>query len=155
MVAVAVQELLPQLMTILRRGRDSAAVYGILEGYLLLGGVAVLQGYEATLAAALQSTLSKLLQTLMSPPQPAQPAGSPPSRPGGTPYRLHIALTPLLVHSVLLRILTRHTCRCICISPWRAIGSRLCDTLQHSIMLGFWTCLPPGRLSVGSSEAEM
>ncbi len=71
-------------MTILRRGRDSTAVYGILEGYLLLGGVAVLQGHEATLAAALQSTLSKLLQTLMSPAQPAQPAGSPPSRPGGT-----------------------------------------------------------------------
>ncbi len=85
------QELLPQLMTILRRGRDSTAVYGILEGYLLLGGVAVMQGYEATLAAALQSTLSKLLQTLMSPPQPAQPAGSPPSRPGGTLNSPHSA----------------------------------------------------------------
>ena len=81
-LTLAVQELLPQLMTILRRGRDSTAIYGILEGYLLLGGVAVMQGHEATLAAALQSTLSKLLQTLMSPPQPAQPAGSPPSRPG-------------------------------------------------------------------------
>ena len=75
------QELLPQLLTILRRGRDSAALYGILEGYLLLGGAAVLQGHEATLAAALQSTLSKLLQAL-APPQPAQPAGSPASRPG-------------------------------------------------------------------------
>ena len=73
----AVQELLPQLMTILRRGRDSTAVYGILEGYLLLGGVAVLQGHEATLAAALQSTLSKLLQTLMSPRSPLSLLGPP------------------------------------------------------------------------------
>ena len=76
------QELLPQLLTILRRGRDSAALYGILEGYLLLGGAAVLQGQEATLAAALQSSLSRLLQVLTAPSQPVQPAGSPPSRPG-------------------------------------------------------------------------
>ena len=83
---MSAQELLPQLRTILRRGRDSAALYGILEGYLLLGGVAVLQGHESTLAAALQSTLSKLLQALTSPPQLAQPAGSPPSRPGATSF---------------------------------------------------------------------
>jgi len=69
-------------MTILRRGRDSTAVYGILEGYLLLGGVAVLQGHEATLAAALQNSLSNLMHTLMNPPQAAQSAGSSPSHPG-------------------------------------------------------------------------
>jgi hypothetical protein len=80
---VPLQELMPQLLTILRRGRDSTAVYGILEGYLLLGGVAVLQGHESMLAGALQGSFSQLLQKLAVPPQPpAQPAGSTQSRPG-------------------------------------------------------------------------
>ena len=80
---VIAQELMPQLLTILRRGRDSAAVYSILEGCLLLGGVAVLHPHEAMLAGALQGSLARLLQALSVPAQPpARPAGSPQSRSG-------------------------------------------------------------------------
>ena len=83
MIMALLQELMPQLLTILQRGRDSTAVYGILEGYLLLGGVAVLQGHESMLAGALQGSFSQVLQKLAVPPQPpAQPTGSPQSRPG-------------------------------------------------------------------------
>lgn len=83
------QELVPQLLTILRRGRDSALVYSILEGYLLLGGVAVLHTHEALLPGALQISLAKLLQALSAPPQlPARTAGSPQPRPGDGPRAL-------------------------------------------------------------------
>ena len=85
-LVVPAQELMPQLLTILRRGRDSAAVYSILEGCLLLGGVAVLQPHEAVLAAALQASLARLLQALSAPLQlPARTAGSPQPRSGDGP----------------------------------------------------------------------
>ena len=80
---------MPQLLTILRRGRDSAAVYSILEGCLLLGGVAVLHPHEALLAAALQASLARLLQALSAPLQPpVPPVGSPQPRSGDGPARL-------------------------------------------------------------------
>ena len=59
------QALLGNLLGILARGRDSAGVYGCLEGFLLLGGTAILEGHMPALVAALSCTLNALMAAIM------------------------------------------------------------------------------------------
>jgi len=70
-------ELLPNLSAILRRGKDNAAVFPILESYLLLGAAAALTPLSAMIQESLQRTIGTVTQAvLVSLSTPAPPAGA-------------------------------------------------------------------------------
>lgn len=67
-VTHALQELLPNLIRILSRGRDNSTVLAILEAYLLLGGPSTLEPHLEALAAAAHKIVSPVAATLSEGP---------------------------------------------------------------------------------------
>lgn len=61
----ALQQLIPNLMAILQRGKDNAAVFQVLEGFLVTADAdltrAILQGHLAQLVPALERSLGSIL----------------------------------------------------------------------------------------------
>lgn len=92
------QELLPNLMRLLQRGKDGGAVMSILEGYLLLGQGAGMEPHLGLVSAAMQHALEHALTTLQA------PAGGAGGQAGGVPRISGESANDLVVIASLMTI---------------------------------------------------
>lgn len=64
-LAPALQQLIPDLMAILQRGKDNAAIFQVLEGFLVTADAdlarAILQGHLPQIAPAVERSLGAVL----------------------------------------------------------------------------------------------